>query len=188
MLAKENLVEDEGIGEDVPFTLFGWQDSRLIVVAQLHHSLMKEDHTQRLARVYFCASMFRMGWAVNALTFMAEAYCSDNPEETAGYPLDNLFASGNKSVSECITLTHAEGRDVSLVLVPYKIGLGRKVDWSLPVHQKEAKGLRDSVYPQLLLECLALDVKDMPEDTEMFYEHLIDGLTAKGFSVDFLSN
>lgn len=188
MLAKENLVEEEGIGEDLPFTLFGWKDSVLTVVGQLHPPLMREDQTQRLARVYFCASMFRMGWGVDAMTFMAEAYCSDKPDETSGHPLDSLFASGNKNVSECITFTHVDENEMSLVLVPYKIGLGRKVEWEPAVHQGEAKGLRDSAYPQLLTECLSLDVHELPPNLEQYYNFLIEGLAIKGFSVDFLLN
>lgn len=186
ILAKENLIEEEGIGEDLPFTLFGWRGSSLAIVAQLHSSLMKEEQTERLSRLYFCASMFRMGWAVDAMTFMAEAYCSDNPDETFGSQLDVLFASGNMNVSECITFTHVDENQISLVLAPYKIGLGRKVEWKKVVHQDEAKGLRDSAYLQLLTECLSLDVRESPLNAKEYHDHLIYGLESKGFSIDLL--
>lgn len=186
MVAKDVLVEQEGIGEDLPFTLFGWVDSSLVIVAQLDKGLMKSDPDERLKRVAFCSGLFRMGWGVDSITFMAEAYCSTDPEKTEGEPLDLLFANGHDYVSECLTFTHVDGETPSLVLLPYRIGLGRKVEWESPIRQKEAKGLRDAAYPLTIKESLDLEVHELPPNIEKYYDFLIDGLASKGFHVDFI--
>lgn len=187
-LAKDEMVLQEGIGEDLPFTVFGWSDSTLIIVAQLDQSLMKTDPEDRLQRVSFCASLFRMGWGVDAITFVAEAFCSTNPDETRNQPLDLLFANGHESVSECLTFTHIDGNEPSLVMLPYKVGIGRKVEWGEAVHQREASGLRDAAYPAAIQESLALDVHDRPPDVDKYFDFLIYGLSSKGFNVDFLND
>lgn len=187
MVAKDSLVEQEGIGEDLPFTLFGWQDSELVIVAQLDSGLMKVDPDDRLLRVSFCSSMLRMGWGVDSITFMAEAYCSTNPEKTKDQQLDFLFANGHEHVSECLTFTHIDENGPSLVLLPYKIALGRKIEWDAPIRQSEAKGLRDAAYPAAIAESLALTVHERPPDLEKYFSFLVDGLMSKGFHVDLFA-
>lgn len=186
MLAKETLVKQEGVGEDLPFTLFGWIGSSLAIVAQLDQSLMKYEPDDRLQRVSFCASLFRMGWGVDSITFMAEAYCSTDPSKTESKPLDMLFANGHEYVRECLTFTHIDSDDPYLVLLPYKIGLGRAVEWLQPIPQKEVSGLRDSAYPVALRKSLELNVQELPDNPKKYYDFLMLGLTQKGFNVDLM--
>ena len=184
--AKESLVMTEGIGEDLPFTIFGWRNGFLIIVAQLEPDLMRLEPNERLQRVSFCCNLFRMGWGVDAITFMAEAFCSTEPDKTKGKPLDLLYAENNYYVKECLTFTHIEDGGASLVLVPYKVALGRKVEWDEPIHQKQADGLRDALYPVAIAMALNQPIRERPEDEEDFFDTLVAGLASKGFSVDLL--
>lgn len=186
MVAKDGLVESEGIGEDLPFTVFGWRNDFLIVVAQLDSGLMKLEPNDRLQRVSFCCNIFRMGWGVDAITFMAEAFCSTEPEKTKGYALDVLYAEQEQAVKECLTFTHIDGESASLVMVPYKLKLGRKVEWGEAVHQRQADGLRDSQYPAAIAHALEQPIRERPEGEVEFFDSLVQGLAEKGFSVDCL--
>ena len=177
----------EGIGEDLPFTIFGWRNHFLIVVAQLDPGLMKLDPEDRLQRVSFCCNLFRMGWGVDGITFMAEAFCSTDPEKTRGHALDALYAQQEQAVQECLTFTHIDEEGASLVLVPYKLGLGRIVEWSEAVHQREASGLRDALYPLAISSALQQPIRERPDDEIDFFDTLIRGLSDKGFSVDCLT-
>lgn len=187
MVAKDALVEQEGIGEDLPFTVFGWCGSTLTVVAQLDSSLMKIEPDDRLIRVSFCSSMFRMGWGVDSITFMAEAYCSTDPEKTKNEQLDFLFANNHDYVSECLTFTHVDENGPSLVLLPYKVGFGRKIQWEAPIRQSEAKGLRDAAYPAAIADALTLEVHERPPDLDKYFAFLVEGLMSKGFHIDLIA-
>lgn len=184
MVAKDALVMEEGIGEDLPFTIFGWRDGYLIIVAQLEPSLMKMDYSDRLQRVSFCCNLFRMGWQVDAITFMAEGYCSTNPDKTQGKPLDLLYAENEKAVSECLTFTHCDEEGISLVMVSFTIGLGRVIHWGEATHQRQPDGLRDAQFPYAISMALSQPVRQKPEDEDDFFNTLTEGLISRGFNVE----
>lgn len=185
-VAKDAIVMERGIGEDLPFTLFGWCGDELVVMAQLHPVLMSESHEKRLSLLAFCCAAFRGAWGVDSITFMAEAYCSSNPAESVGKDLGQLFADSEQSVSECLTFTHVGQDDVSLILLPYSLGLGRRVLWGDPSFQRGAVGLRDSVYPSVIMDMLGSYEVRVPEgDRSVFLDVIAGGLVERGFSVQY---
>lgn len=185
MLAKEALVSEHGLGEDLPITLFGWIDQKLTIIAQLRPEYMKIDPEERLKKISFCATVLRKGWDVGSFTFVAEAFCSSDPEKTRGLPLDWAFVQPDSAVRECITFTHVEKDFCALVMAPYKQALGRKIEWDETVHQKNASGLRDAAYPATLTDVLSLEKHEMPEDADEFYATLAAGLEYEGFDIQF---
>ena len=186
MVAKDDAVSLLGIGEDLPYTLFGWRGDGLVAVAQMNPSLMTLDHDIRLKKTIFCATVLRRGFEVDALTFAAEAYVSTDPEKTAGKPLDEAFAQPDSGVEECLTFTHVDADGVSLVVAPYRQVLGRKVEWGRVAEQTEMGNFRDAVYPAVLSEVLGLEPMEMPKMREVFYGTLVSGLFAEGFAVQIM--
>jgi hypothetical protein len=73
-------------------------------------------------------------------------------------------------------------------MLPYKVGIGRKVEWAEAIHQSEASGLRDAAYPASIKESLELGVQETPPDVDKYFDFLIYGLSSKGFNVDFLND
>jgi len=185
-IAKNAAVKEFGIGEDLPFTIFGWNGAYLICIAQLSHEYMLEEPRQRVAKTAFCATLLRRGWAIDSFTFMAEGFASSDPERTRGKSLNAVFAEKDSPVDECLTFTHIDSEGPHLVIVPYRQEIGRRVVWSTPQFQKEATGLRDAIYPSVFMEALTVepDYNDY-EDETLYKMTLLEGIEIAGFRTQF---
>ena len=185
MIAKEYAVSEMGIGEDLTFSLFGWVGEDMKVIATLSQELMTEDPEKRLERVAVAATVLRKGWRCDSFCFLAEAFCSVDATQTAGKDLRSLFTKKNSPVYECLTVTHVDNHSVMLVTQPYKIGLGRKVEWLDTLVNDDAKGLRDAKYPAVLSAILQMEAESYPNPTEEFYEALAEGMAVDGFHLQW---
>lgn len=185
-LAKSIIVKTEGIGEDMNFSLMGWRDDELLVVAQLSSEHM-EDKEGRYERILQCACILRQGWGVTALTLVAEGYCSTNPEETKGKDMAQLFAvPENDFIRECLSFTHVEDEDVVFVAVPYKCAPPRVVQFSGPLQHQGPGVVRDARYPVGLLRALELEIEDLDSvDSEYFHDLVARGIMGLGFEINY---
>lgn len=185
MIAKEVAVQEMGIGEDLTFSLFGWVGDEMKVIATLSQQLMAEDPEKRFERVAVAATVLRKGWGCDALSFLAEAFCSMDAKQTAGKDLRTLFTKKGSPVHECLTVTHVDKHGVTLVTQPYRIGLGRKVEWLDTLMNEDAKGLRDAKYPAVLSAILGMDTDPFRDTSPEFYEALAEGMAIDGFHLQW---
>ena len=185
-IAKNQAVKEFGIGEDLPFTIFGWNGAYLICVAQLSYEFMLDDPKERVGKTAFCATLLRRGWACDSFTFMAEGYASSDIERTKGRSLNEVFVEPDSPVDECLTFTHVDSEGPHLVIVPYRQEVGRRVVWSNAQFQKEAQGLRDAIYPSVFMEALKVEPDYDDYENHLTYQMtLVEGMAIAGFTVQF---
>lgn len=185
MAAKEAAVDQFGLGEELSFTLFGWADDNLAIVANLSQEFMLEPPNVRVERVKIAAEMMRKGWGIDEITFLAEAFCSTDLERTQGRDLREVFLEKDSPVYECVTLTHVSSDGVEIVSVPYALRLGGFVEWFDPIRNRHANGLRDSAYPKVLSDALKVKLPVHPDDMDVYHSILAGGLMAKGFTCQY---
>lgn len=190
-LAKSTFITDEGIGEDMAFNFFFWKEDRVALIMQLDKNLMKLDHKNRFVICADACIAIRQYWGIDAITMVAEGWCSTDPEKTKGLELDREFVKKDSSVMECITLTHAEygaskEPSIQLMACPYKYDQGRMVEFKDPIYYSEGGGkvLRDRKYPAMLVKALLetplIGVNDETRD------EILDNLHDMGiYSQDF---
>lgn len=183
-VAKQISVDEQGIGEDLNINIFSWRKNELAVIAQLKNT-HNTSPASRLEKIMAGACIIRKGWGVDEFTFIAEGYCSMNPEKTKGKDLRALFAQQNSPVRECISFTHIKEHDHSFVSVPYTVNVGRIVDFDTPLAYDGSEAMRDLTYPAALKTALRLSYENHPEvtDKEAFYGTLAKGLYETGFEV-----
>jgi hypothetical protein len=186
-VAKSLVVQQEGIGEDLNFSLMAWTDGDLRIVVQLKNEYMK-DHEDRYERLVQAACIIRQGWGATAFTMVAEGFCSTNPAESKGKDLAQLFAAVNVDyVRECLAFTHIEEDDILFVVVPYSYVPPRKVLFSDVLQHRGASVLRDGRYPLALFKALELedDFSHDDYDEDIVLDVLARGLVDLGFEVNY---
>ncbi len=186
-VAKQMVVQQEGIGEDLGFSLMAWEDDDLRAVVQLS-GLFMGDHEDRYGRIVQAACVLRQGWGATAFTMVAEGYCSTNPDESKGKDMAQMFASPSCDfVRECLAFTHVEDGEMLFVVVPYKYEPPRKVVFSGPLQHEGASVLRDGRYPMSLHRALGLEIQHEDEDydEEELRDLLAQGLKELGFEVNY---
>lgn len=183
-VAKTHSVFEFGIGEEVPFTLLGWVDDQLALICQT--SEMFDDRTLRFQAIQKAAHVLRRAWGCTSLTFAAEGFCaldSDSFDKTI--PLPEQFASGNKSVAECLTFMHVDIDDINIVTVPYKYGLGRSISYGLPrVFPKSDNPAY--AFPLVLQKSFDANIEELPDDYKTFYDTIASGLLDIGIRCQWL--
>jgi hypothetical protein len=186
-VAKQMVVQQEGIGEDLGFSLMAWEDDDLRAVVQLS-GLFMTDHEERYALMVQAACILRQGWKATAFTMVAEGYCSTNPNESKGKDMAQMFASPSCDfVRECLAFTHVERGEMLFVVVPYKYVPPRKVMFAEPLQHQGASVLRDGRYPLSLHRALELSLPHGDEnfDEEYLREILAQELEGIGFEVNY---
>jgi hypothetical protein len=124
-VAKQVTTKEEGIGEDLTYNLILWREHAVEAVCQLHPTLASAE--DRIPRTLEVVKTARLGFAVDAVTFIAEGYCATDPESVKrGVPLAAQFIE-NRGVRECLTLTHLEKGVTEIVALPYVYDVGRVV-------------------------------------------------------------
>jgi hypothetical protein len=176
---KQTLVDEEGIGEDITFNLFGWRGDQMVVVAQLSPGLMNEKAT-RLKRLVAAATVFRTGFGCEALSFGAEGFCVvGDGEHDESIPLKDQFAT-NKDVQECITVLHV-GQEVDMAAVPYRYDVGRKVVFGNPAKNPEPE--KFGVVTESFKDIVKMPVTSKNIGQPYFTDQLVVGLESFGFQV-----
>lgn len=174
--AKSMSVFDHGIGEELPFTMLGWVDDKLVMVCQTTN-VFGLDRNLRFHSMRQAAVVLRRAWACTAVTFVAEGYCAINAKSiNLTLPLSEQFASGNEAVAECLSFMHVELEDMQIITLPYKYELGRRVTYGKPKKYPQ-NGDSAYQYPLALQKSLiSNEPVDLPEDIETFYASVANGL------------
>jgi len=155
---KSDMVNERGVGEDLPFNFFGWKHKDLAITVQMDGESMNLDLFERFEKSAKVCHMLRQYWAVDEITMVAEGFLSYDPLATSGKSLREAFIK-NEKVSECITLTHAFKRgklgQVSVVAMPYSYDQ-RKVVWDTMIATPDdaAKLFRESIFPAMLVKTI----------------------------------
>lgn len=182
-VAKQVTVTEDGVGEDLPFSLMVWRDSVLTAICQLDSDLSDESPGERLARTVSAAAVCRWGFDATAFTFVTEGYCATDPALVHGdEPLAEQFVH-NRDVHECLTLTHIEAGNVYLSAQPYRYALGRVVEWGESV-QYEPMRPGTNMFLSSMVEVLLTEVEDpFIEDVSTWQELVAADVARWGFHV-----
>ena len=173
--AKEGLVEELGVGEDLPFNFFGWCEDELLLVIQCSKEDMKQPPGLRLQKCANALGAMRRYWQCDSITLVAEGYQAKVPELLRGKELEEAFTDKASSVEEVLTATHVEmdrfGQPVAtLVSVPYQYLLGRHVIWGDALGFERGVGdiVKNVKIPGTIAECLSESVEPavMGEDLD----------------------
>lgn len=188
-VAKNNLVQEFGIGEDIPFTFFFWGDGVLRVIVQMVREKMLLPAPDRLG---FCTEMMQSICSVmniDAISFVAEGFETLDKKSAAEKELRQIFSEGDNSVRECLVVTHCEVNRVSdkiemiLVSLPYEYRLGREVDWNAPISFVNSmnKVLKTSSISNMLTDAIRIQWDSSASDDE--FDDAFNSVAASGFQI-----
>jgi hypothetical protein len=183
--AKSQIVKEFGVGEELAMNVLGWKGDRLVCVAQMDTSWpsSEEERVQRTGDAYM---IMRRGWLCDSFTVMAEGFMSRDKDETRQLDLVEAYVDGTKGVNECLTINYVDLSHIELCAIPFRVALGRKVEWGPLVHSDDIDVLRNSEYVTMAQELLAQETMDIPEDTETFHLALAVGLhDSAGFFMQY---
>jgi hypothetical protein len=160
-VAKQEMVTEEGIGEDLPFSLMVWREALLTAVCQLEATMRDEEPGERLTRTLQAAAACRQGFDATSFTFVTEGFCATDPDAIdPDVPLAAQFVT-NHEVRECLTITHIEAGNIYLSALPYHYEIGRQVKWDKPLHY-------DPIFPtsnQFLTSMTEILLRDLHNQT-----------------------
>lgn len=184
-VAKQHTVDEEGIGQDININLFSWRGEKLVSIMQLMgtHRMHRAERLQRLAQA---ACIKRQGWGVDAFTFIAEGYCSLKPSETKDMDLAKLFAQQDSPVSECLSFTHLGAETPIFISVPYKVHVGRTVQFGNALCYEALDVMRDLAYAAALNASLKLEYSPQTNNDiskEIYYKTLADAIHDLQFEI-----
>lgn len=185
MVAKESAVQQFGVGEDLPFSIWGWSGTTLRIIGSLAMEYMHEPPAERAKRVAIASSVFRQGWSVDSFIFVAEAFVSTDMEATKDKDLRSVFIQPGSPVMECLTFTRVLADSYEVITQPYTVGLGRKITWHPILKSDERALFRDSLYPKILQLALRLETFNTPPEPDTYFEILSNGLAGDGFNVQW---
>lgn len=183
-IAKQATVTEGGIGEDMNINLFCWKGAKLVSILQLvsTHAL---DRDERLERLTKAACIKRQGWGVDSFTFIAEGYCSLKPAETKNQDLAKLFAKPNSPVTECLSFTQLGSQVPIFISVPYKILVGKQVQFGDALWYSALDVMRDLTYAATLNASLKLAYQSskLTDAKDVYFETLADEIQDIGFDI-----
>jgi hypothetical protein len=184
-IAKEMVVKDAGIGEDLTFGLYAWRDDCLVAIIQMEPEHMWTDKYERFKKLTNAVCILRKGWGADEFTLVAEGYCSTNPEATRGLELSDAFTTMDE-VRSCLTFTHVNENETAIVTRPYRLTWPRKVEYDEEMYYPGESILRrnDGVIPAMMLRVVdSVEPDVIPDDDAAYHEALSDGLLDEGFSI-----
>ncbi len=186
-LAKQNAVQEFGIGEDLPFMFMGWRGDRLSVMMVFCRADMKMPVAQRVPKVAMVSEVLRGVYWVDSITFIAEGYMSKAPWELKGKELTEAFVAQDAKVAECITSSHISmnrhgNPEVMLMSTPYNTMLGKHVLWGdqSAFSQGFGKVFQDAPVLNVVMLGLQEDRERMDQDEQ---EQVVGHLFSNGISV-----
>jgi hypothetical protein len=182
-VAKTFSVKQEGIGEDIPFTLFVWTDDGLAALCQLDPELQTEHPGERLLRTTKAASACRLGFDATAFTFVTEGYCATDPQQVEDdTPLSQQFIT-IKHVKECITFTHLEAGNTYITAIPYTYQLGRNIQWNEPIHYQTT--FPNNQFLTAMTEILTKHYPPPQTNNPLWKEEIAEEVTRWGFNIQW---
>lgn len=165
--------------------ILGWNGDVLACVAQMDMSWPSEEE-ERVRRTGDACMVMRRGWQCDAFTILAEGYMSQDPERTRSMSLEDAFLDESSGVRECLTVNYIDRDHIELCAVPFKVALGRKVQWGGLLHSEDVGVLRNSQYLTSAQAVLEQDSGPTPDDPETFHLALAVGLhDAAGFFIQY---
>jgi len=186
-VAKESLVAEFGVGEDLPFNFFGWLGGDPVLIVQLDRGRMGVSLEGRFEVCAGACQLMRSVFGCDSLTMVAEGFFSSCPEITRSMDMRLAFENDLVYVKECITVAHVELNDSgfpvgTLVTCPYEYLGGSGVVWD------EMRGfvrgigqvLRDVPFPAMMAAALRLGVVGSGEDDVV---RALEVLEDRGFNV-----
>lgn len=178
-VAKSVTTREEGIGEDLSYNVIAWHETLVTAIAQLHYNLITSD--DRLGRVIQAIKAMRLGYCIDAVTFVAEGYCATDPSKVnLSVPLRHQFVS-NQSVKECLTVTHAEVDSVTVLALPYTYEIGRQVRFDDPIAYPE--GQATSEFVTSIQEILTIPPDRQFTDDAFWRDSVAEEVSVWGFHV-----
>lgn len=189
-VAKDLMVEEYGLGEDLAFNFFGWRENRLSMVAQLRNEYMQVPVLERIPRCQAMCNTIRVAWAVDAISLVAEGFETFDKTRLNGKDLRQAFADGKNIVKECITVTHCEINEVTgeaettIASVPYSYQVGRSIEWgeTTGYTRNLDEIMRTAPVPKMLRDAMSLAPMNEYSDEEM--DAMIHAMHLDGFNVE----
>lgn len=189
-VAKQQVVDMNGIGEDLPFCLTGWQDGVLMTMMALGPEAMALPVPQRLPLVSASAQVMRAVFGCDSITFVAEGFISRNTE-TRGRDLRRAFVDATKDVNECVTVCHVAinrlgDPDATIMSVPYGYVGGKTVVWGDACFYEHGVGrvLRDAPIIAAIAIELAGEIVEIDQQSAM---ETLDALDQEGVSIEMFA-
>ena len=180
-VAKQVTITEDGIGEDLTYNFLVWRDDCLTAICQLDSRLMSETPDERLSRAHEVAILCRTGYEATGLTLIAEGYCAPDPAEVdLAIPLSEQFVS-NRSVRECITITHLEHSETTIVAMPYTYAVPRKVKFDPPLTYPKKQ--TNNPFLLKLHDVLSIKLAPPPVDDETWRGVVAGEISECGFHV-----
>jgi hypothetical protein len=172
MKAKDNVVFSMGIGSELHPMIIGFDsDDQPFGFAQLRKS--ETTIAGNMQRIAAAGSLMRSGWHCDSLAVIAEGYVAKREpteEFDAEQTFAQRFADNDKQVSECIIIAWAsEYGECEIAMIPYAIGLGRKIQWDLEDLFTVQNGKDFGQYPKML-RIIVEDVEKIPCIPSMPFE------------------
>jgi hypothetical protein len=159
--AKEGLVEELGIGEDLPFNFFGWAEDQLVMLIQCSKIDMKLPAGTRLEKCTAALEAMRRYWGCDEITLVAEGFQSRQPKMLSGEELIQAFTDQSSEIEEVLTATHVELDDfgvpmATLISIPYQYLLGRHIVWGDALGFERGVGdiIRNAKIPATIAKCI----------------------------------
>lgn len=189
-LAKDLMVDEYGIGEDLAFNFFAWRDDRLSMVIQLRNEFMRVPVAERLPRCQVMCNLIRTAWAVDAITLVAEGFETLDKTKLNGKDLRQAFIENKNIVRECITVTHCEinevngNIDTTVATVPYSYEIGRSVEWGETTGYTRNVDdiMRTAAVPKMLRDALSLSPLSEYSDDEL--DSFVRAMHVDGFNIE----
>lgn len=175
-MAKDDAIQEHGVGEEIAVHFLAWVDDGLIAICQMNADTGKLDHEERFNRCKELCKVLRKDLWCTALTMVSEGYCSLDSSKTNNMDLAVAYADPKLPVYECITVTHVSIDEdnghiapVSMVAAPYKVEVGRKVVWKevLVYPEKAEHHTKQTKYPKMLHRVLQMTPDDSISDESL---------------------
>ena len=175
-MAKDDAIKEHGVGEEIAIHFLAWVDDALIAICQMNTETSKLDPEERFNRCKELCKILRKDLWCTALTMVSEGYCSLDSSKTNNMDLAAAFADPKLPVYECITITHVSIDEdsghiapVSMVAAPYKMGVGRIVEWKevLVYPEKAEQYTKQTKYPAMLRRVLQMSPDESTNDDSL---------------------
>lgn len=188
--AKEHLVSEFGIGEELAINIVGWKGEHLQCLAQMDLNFGDpKDEDERSHRIRTTSIMMTRGWGCDSFSLLAEGWVSTKPEETRNKSLVEEYSSNpNRNVDECLSILHVEdcGSEIHICALPFHIKKGKKVQYGTLLHAEGSEMLRNQNYVDVLSEALEMSGELEIPDKESFRMALAMGIADEaGFFIQY---
>lgn len=170
-MAKETMTKEGGIGTELAFNFFCWKYDIPLICIQMTAGLMSKPQAQRFKYCSDLLSILRTHLGVTGITFIAEGYVAEEPQDKE---LVLAFLDPNSKVKECLAVMHCDETynssrpDLCMFSMPYSYGLNKTIKWgSLTAFSSNAVDIvKHYSYPKMLIKVM----RSIPNDPQEFLD------------------